>query len=413
MRHDCARVQMIWTRPVDEQPQAGRLRIAAAIRKALREGAIVSEIVMPTVMEIYGRAWPLAVAWHWFRSLMSGEVLPVQCVLFATRRQIEDVLRYLDPEADAIYLDGVRSLAVLEALRQRRPEMRIVVDLDDLMSRRMRLLRSLGETLSPGYLRSRLSPSMVRLLSGTLGSLLVRYEEMTLRKAEIKVCELADAIVLLSEADLAELTDEGSARRERITPSHSVLGNGMPAQLDGPLRFVFIGTDQLTQNRLTIDFLLDLWARHRIQTKLVIYGIQVRSIELPENVSLGGYVAELSDVYDGRSILLAPTFLRGGIKTKVLEAFAFGAPVVGNSATFEGLDQFAYPLVVDDEQRLVSLLRDPMAHKAALVEAARCGLERIRIAHSPKVFQRNWLRVMGVPQVDVACGRSIQGAEVG
>ncbi|WP_168176269.1 glycosyltransferase [Novosphingobium sp. PC22D] len=406
-------IQMIWTRPVDEQPQAGRLRIAASIRDALREGAEVNEIVISTAMELYGRAWPFAVGWSWLKALLRGEMLPVQCALFATGRQVREVCERLDTGAEAIYLDGVRSLAVLEAVRNRNPTAHIVVDLDDLMSRRMRLLRALGETLSPGYLISRLSPTVVRLLSGTLGTLLVRYEEQTLRGAEARVCELADAIVLLSDADMKELEPSGCARRLRIAPSHSTLGNGLPARLEGALRFVFIGSDQLTQNRLSIDYLRELWRKYEIPTPLVIYGIQRRQVELPPNVRYGGYVADLQEVYDGESILLAPSFLRGGIKTKVLEAFAYGAPVIGNSASFEGLDNFDYPLTVDDEAQLVALLVAPEAFRARLIEAARCGLDRIRKAHSPETFTRTWLEAMGIAPVGLPCVHAQRGVEVG
>ena len=36
-------------------------------------------------------------------------------------------------------------------------------------------------------------------------------------------------------------------------------------------------------------------------------------------------------------VLFSPGLLRGGLKTKVLEAFAFGCVVIGNEVTFEGL----------------------------------------------------------------------------
>jgi len=54
----------------------------------------------------------------------------------------------------------------------------------------------------------------------------------------------------------------------------------------------------------------------------------------------------------------------GGVKTKVLEAFAFGAPVIGNALTFESM-----PLNIADKAELVALLKSPDQHQALFDQA--------------------------------------------
>ena len=93
-----------------------------------------------------------------------------------------------------------------------------------------------------------------------------------------------------------------------------------------PFRFVFIGSDRQTQNKLSLDVLTTLWAELRPATALHVYGSQARKPPDVLNMHWHGFVADLNDVYAPGSILLVPAVLPGGIKTKVLEAFSFGAP---------------------------------------------------------------------------------------
>lgn len=389
---------MIWTRKLDGESMAGRLRIAQAIRASLGEWANLTQVRLPTMLTDRSLKREARSALAWLNSLIIGPLLPLQCALFASATDHQRVFAAIPAGVTAVYLDGVRGFTFLRYLRKRRPDLRIICDLDDLMSRRMSLLVESGQLLSPGYLTKHL-PMLIRrlVMSKFLGDMIVRFEGRTLKRVERELTMLADAIVLLSSEDarVLETLCAGQPSRaaiEVIPPGIAAVAP--PQTLEAPIRFVFIGADALTQNRLTIDYLLGLWRRWNIQTALVIMGLQARHLDLPPNVSVVGYIDRISDVYDGKSVLLTPSMIGGGVKTKVLEAFAHGAPVIGNALTFESMPIANYPLNIRDEATLVSLLRDPGAHLALFTRAAHAGAVYLADFHCPAAFAARWRKVM-------------------
>jgi len=410
------RIAYVSTRALDGKVMAGRLNIARSIVAALEGWSELDVHRLPCLLTdpTAGRALETALAVA--GSLFRGPLLPLQCALFAGASDVGRLIERLPAGLSAIYLDGVRSYALLAALRRRRPGLRIVTDLDDLMSRRMDLLMGAGETLSPGYLAKRLPPLLRRLVRlKTLGRLIVRYERSTLRRIERRICELADAVVLVSAEDaraLAAATPGRVAQIVAVPPPSPRACGGHP--FVEPARFVFVGSDVLTQNRLTIDYLVELWRRHAIGTPLVLYGQHARALALPRGVEAPGYASRIADIYDGRSVLLTPSRIGGGIKTKVLEAFAYGAPVIGNRLTFEALPVGNYPLLVEREAELVALLLDPMRRRALFDRAVAQGRSYIAQNHSADAFARRWRNLLapapGRPYRSEAARRALRAA---
>ena len=395
-RTERPKIAYVSTRALDEKTMAGRLHVARSIVTALEGWSDLDIHLLPCLLTepTAGRALEATLAAA--GSLFSGPLLPLQCALFAGSSDIERLIERLPADVSAVYLDGVRSYAMLAALRRRRPELRIVADLDDLMSRRMDLLMAAGESLSPGYLAKRLPPLLRGLVTAkALGRMIVRYERSTLRRIERRICDLADAVVLVSAEDaraLAASTPGRNAQIVAIPPPSPPPSDGHPFVEPG--RFVFVGSDALTQNRMTIDYLVGLWRRHAIATPLVLYGHHARALDLPPGVQAAGYAEQIADIYDGRSVLLTPSKIGGGIKTKVLEAFAYGAPVIGNSLTFEALPIGNYPLLVEDEAELAALLLDPMGRRALFEEAVAHGLNYIAQNHGADAFASRWRNLL-------------------
>jgi len=170
--------------------------------------------------------------------------------------------------------------------------------------------------------------------------------------------------------------------------------------MTAPARFVFIGMDTLTQNRLTIQYLLEIWGRTSPSLPLHIYGRMSRQWPQPPNVFFHGYVETLGEVYDGRSVLLAPSFVPGGVKTKVIEAFAWGTPVIGNETTFEGMHLPSYPL----QQETGRLEKDLLSNGAmgSFDDAARIGSDYVRDHHDPDRFTSAWQRLVTGPLEEAA-----------
>jgi glycosyltransferase involved in cell wall biosynthesis len=236
------------------------------------------------------------------------------------------------------------------------------------------------------------------VMSPTIGRALVNFERATLVGVEQRVAALADSIVLLSSEDARVMKSElpGSVRADIVVipPPSPPLQDVRP--LEPPIRFVFIGSEALTQNRMTIRYLTDLWRRREIATPLLFVGYRLQDTPLPPNVAAPGYVDSISDIYDGRSVLLTPSFIGGGIKTKILEAFAHGAAVIGNPLTFESMEIGDYPLNITDEAVLIDLISHPESHMDAFQRAAAFGADYIRRRHDPTAFADRWRKIMQI-----------------
>ena len=398
------RVVMVSTRQLDGEPMAGRLRVAHAIRASLDAATDLKVLRLKSALTDLTLARLVECGLSWLFSLLRGRPLPLQCALFASWSDHRELLAQVPEDAISLYADGVRTYSLVRYLRKHRPNLRIIVDLDDLMSRRMSLLLQASQPLSPGYLTRRLPKMLLRLaMSPKFGRMIVRHEQVTLARVERDLARIADALVLLSGEDARIMLDQCGAdcraQVEVIPPPSEPIAP--IASLKPPVRFVFIGSDALTQNRLTIDYLIDLWARAGITKPLVFYGLWGRDIALPPEITAVGYVDDLKDVYDGHSVLLTPSLIGGGVKTKVLEAFAHGASVIGNAVTFESMNIGDYPLQIDDEDDLVRLIRAPAEQMPRFDAAAQAGSDYVARFHDPEIFSRRWRELMA-PELAVS-----------
>ncbi len=390
------KIHCLWTRDLDVPYSAGRLKVARHIRKAFEtSGHEVTHHTLSTIMDTRQVS-------DWVRATVSGAGLglPMQCWLFDTERN-RDLADSIPADADVVYLDGIRTVRLMQRLRRRLPRARLIMDFDDLMSRRTDVLLKIGETISPGYLTDKLPGWLTRGVKSTSGAVL-RYERAGLQWWENRACQIADEIVLLSplEASLLRrrLKKQPRATIRAIPPPEPLIRT--PRPMPAPARFVFIGMDTLTQNRLTIEYLLEIWGRTTPPLPLHIYGKMSRQWPQPPNVFFHGYVETLAEVYDGRSILLSPSFVAGGVKTKVIEAFAWGTPVVGNERTFEGMQLPSYPLQHESKMLRDGEVLSPEAI-GSLNDAAQIGSDYVRLHHDPDRFTSTWQQLVA--------GRLIEG----
>jgi len=386
---------MIVTRDLDEA--VGRVRTLSAIRSAVARRSRVRLFRIRTLFESPSVLDLIRAALLWLGSVMRRKPMPLQCVLYARQSDISRVVAALEAEnVHAVYVDGVRPLALTRELRRKLPRTRIVVDFDDLMSRRFALLAERRLPLSIGYVRKLLPRAAVRLIEGPIARLLLDYEARTLRAAEEEMLAMGDAVTLVSSAE-AELLKNGghSLLREKvhaIVPPVEMRSAGCRSR--PPFRFVFIGSDRQTQNRLSLDVLTALWGDLRPATPLHVYGSQARKPPDIPGIHWHGFAPDLKDVYAPGSVLLVPAVLPGGIKTKVLEAFSFGCAVIGNAVAFEGLDIPDYPLRLPERQ-WTPFLSAPEAHAPTFESAADAGRKFVAVAGTPRRYVEAWNSVLG------------------
>jgi glycosyltransferase involved in cell wall biosynthesis len=390
------KVALVLTREITDDSGFGRVKTLREIRNALRAGFDVTELHLPSVIETRRLSDLVTAGARLLLELLAGRPVPLQNILYSGASQIETLTASLAAEHfDAVYLDSVRCQLLMRKIRRRLPGMRLIVDLDDLMSRRMEQLARRGVTLSLGFLRHRFPKPLQWLAQGPLSGVIARYEAAALNTAELEIARSVQAVVLVSSAERDilrhKLTPETREIVHSIPPPAQTCRN-VPA-LAGPFRFTFIGSDRLAQNRLAIDFLLRLWGELRPSACLHIYGRQERPPVQVAGVIWHGYVDDVSVAYTSGSVLLLPCLLPGGIKTKVIEAWSFGCPVLGSPLAFEGVEAPEYPLALPEAQWTQYLLH-PEQYCSVWVSAAQLGNAFVRSTLSAERYGKQWRRIV-------------------
>ena len=135
------RLSAVWSRDVNFARLAGRTRIIAAIREEMAANYQVENLRLHNLLERRGIRGCWGAIASAVRSTVSGSLPSLQCLLFCDRANHKRLMQELkrDPP-EILYLDGVRTFYFLKRLKVSKLPMRIVVDLDDLMSRRMEYL---------------------------------------------------------------------------------------------------------------------------------------------------------------------------------------------------------------------------------------------------------------------------------
>ena len=392
------RVMAIWTRDQTASASTGRGQLIGAIRMAMEARFDVEHVQLRHVLDpkLRSQLWRLLP--ELWQGLRARRALPLQCLIYLPHWQLAPLLAArTEPAPDIVYLDGIRGVPFLATLRRAFPAAPIVVDMDDLMSRRWPSLRRAGVGLTFGFLERYLPSRLLPLLQqGFLARWILAFETRTLRALELKSAAEADLVVFNSPTDAgiySRLVDRHGRRRADV----AVIMPPAPKLPPAPrwtgapkLRFVFIGTDQIPQNWLSIDHLVSMWQRLAPPAELVIVGRLQRSYPICRNVTYAGFVADLRDVYTADSVLLTPAFAAGGVKTKVIEAFAYGCPVLGNHATFDGLPlPKSYPLRLP-LPAIDAVVAQPEQHLNSFLVAAEMGQALVNGAIQETVFMERW-----------------------
>jgi Glycosyl transferases group 1 len=392
------RILLIVTRDINTDREFGRPKILTSIiaTASSNKAAVVFHARSLLERKAY---FSLAIAI--FRRMVTQRKngrWPLQCILFDDRdtwKRLEKIVARERPSV--IYFDTVRCFTFIQRVAEKYPEIKLICDFDDLMSRRMQMVKALSEKLTMGYVDRWAMAGVKRVMENRwVSNTILEYEAQTLFRVEARVHDLVDGVVMLSSAD-AEVfrTNLGVRNRDNVDaiPPPFVAQRPVRVELDG-LRFVFIGSDRLLQNRLSIDRLLDIWKRHSIPYPLYIYGRQTREQMKTPNVFFAGFAGELEEVYTRSSILIAPAAIGGGIKTKMLEALAFGNISLGNKTSFEGIE--GGDEVAMTEEELVDTLANLPDRIGVLIGAAQRLQDHLSNNYGAVAFRSRWMRLLDV-----------------
>jgi glycosyltransferase involved in cell wall biosynthesis len=364
------------------------------IRRALADGGTIETLRLHSALEKRTLARLLSLCWSALLGVLRGHPVPLQTLLFHAPEyasELEQAIRRFG--TDTVYFDGVRSGLYAIALRRRHAGLNLVCDFDDLMSRRMEVLAQRRQPISMGYLK-KLVPGWVQrhVLDGVVARAIQAYEHRALRDLEERIARVCNKVVLVSSVDAAHLREQQpDVPVEVIPPFMEAQRPVLP--INQIARFIFIGADSLLQNRLTIEYLVALWQRLQPSMELHIFGKQSGNYPETKGVVFHGFVDDVADAYAHGSVLLAPSFVGGGVKTKVLEAFSYGIVPVGTDATFEGIQADCRRLTLNEEQ-LKDLICNPQ-NWASLINMAGAEAARdISVNHGAQLLAERWRHIV-------------------
>jgi glycosyltransferase involved in cell wall biosynthesis len=236
--------------------------------------------------------------------------------------QVQALENCLQRRPDAVFAHRLAAMCPLLLTRNDRPS--IFLDLDDI--EHIALLRGIDRQWD---LRTKLI-SYMRVPSLWWG------ERSAIRAAR--------STFVCSEADRNYLS-RFTKRANIITIPNAVsVQQPLPTALEPTL--LFLGSYQYQPNVQAADFLIEkIWPRIRraIPTaKLIIAGKAPERIRSYGNgrqgIEFTGFVEDLRNLYERSRVFCCPIFAGSGTRIKILEAAAYGKPIIATRLGAEGLE---------------------------------------------------------------------------
>lgn len=208
-------------------------------------------------------------------------------------------------------------------------------------------------------------------------------------RAETRVLNSLDNILLVTTDDEREARSAG-ARNTHVIPSGIDIEKIKPPVTEAlPHRLVFVGSFSHHPNLDAMPwFVKEIFPLIRSEVPDVEFSIvganpttEILELGNHPGVSVYGSVPAVAPYIESSSIAVIPLRVGSGIKTKVIEAMAYGRPVVTTPVGAEGIQITEGKDVIVREdpssfaQAVVSLIKDPVRAKA-IGQAGRSLVEK-------------------------------------
>ncbi|MFI5324416.1 MAG: glycosyltransferase, partial [Thermodesulfobacteriota bacterium] len=262
-------------------------------------------------------------------------------------KQVHALEECLDTKPDAIFAHRLRSMCPLMLTRKPLPP--IFFDLDDI--EHIVQLRQIKQL-------KRFQAKLLYLLIPALSS----GERNAVRlAAETYVCSEKDRVYIAKNFRQSHVV--------RIPNAVSIPVLLPPVD---EKTILFIGS-LYTPNMHAADFLVKkIWPyvyREVPDAKLIIAGIPADKLDIDiseaPGVEITGFVDDLDRLYGRSRIIATPIFVGGGTRIKIIEAAAYGKPIVSTTIGMEGIDLSpGIEILIRDNPKkfaedCIRLLRDP------------------------------------------------------
>jgi glycosyltransferase involved in cell wall biosynthesis len=175
---------------------------------------------------------------------------------------------------------------------------------------------------------------------GRFGGLTAR-QRATLAARERAAIEGADATVALSETDAERVRALAAPRALHVVPLGYDPGVRLPEPRERLATVAYVGSFDYSPNVEAARLLLAEWPAIRAATgasRLVVVGRQAdRHVPEGDGVEVRSDVPDVPAALADADVLVVPLVSGGGVRVKIIEAFALGLPVVSTALGIEGI----------------------------------------------------------------------------
>jgi sugar transferase (PEP-CTERM/EpsH1 system associated) len=219
-------------------------------------------------------------------------------------------------------------------------------------------------------------------------SAIYRREANCLRQYERKVCERFSRVLVTTEREAQLLRQISNVARVHVIPIGVDIDYFDPAQIPPEAAapaIIFTGDMGYLPNEEAVLFfarkVLPMVHRSFPEVRFLIVGRnpsrKVRQLQKIEGVEVTGFIPDVRPYLAKAKIAVAPLFIACGIQNKILEAMAYGLPVVATGRAVQGLSTGVAELVEtgDSAEELAAktmrLLSDPQLARRKGIEGRR------------------------------------------
>jgi glycosyltransferase involved in cell wall biosynthesis len=307
--------------------------------------------------------------------------MPIQeAILCGGRAALDKCIERVRP--DLLFVDTIRMMRLAEPFLK---EVSSVIYLDDLYSlryeRMLRLMRASPEIeINAIGSFSRFLPDMILPLVQMGQSWLLRFESDLLQRREIEAAQKFGKALLINREEAETL----SVASQRAVTSVKILHSAKPRlarQFSGEPKFLFLGNLTFPPNSAALMLLLDAMPQiirslPNVHINVVGRGASARhrdrAAPFESHLCFLDFVDDLEPLLASSAALLAPIVFGTGIKIKILDALAYGVPVLGTMSAFDGVPDGPHFAVEDNLDRWGQHMRaivDPEVNAAMSASA--------------------------------------------